>query len=73
MSIPAYSEKDIESFDNKAMQAWSVPGLGESLIPFITDGQGEVAEFQVRIREDWIDPLKHVFRKLNLRCRDLYN
>ena len=42
---------------------WDDPVLGESLIPFITDGQGHVAEFHVKIREDWIDPLEHVFRK----------
>ena len=43
---------------------WHDPVLGESLIPFISDGQGEVAEFHVKIREDWIDPLEHVFKKL---------
>ena len=43
---------------------WDNPVLGESLIPFITDGQGEVAEFRVKIREDWIDPVEHVFRKV---------
>jgi hypothetical protein len=44
---------------------WDDPVLGESLIPFITDGQGHVAEFRVKIREDWIDPVEHVFKKLN--------
>jgi len=44
---------------------WNDPVFGESMIPFITNGQGEVAEFRVRIREDWIDPLEHVFKKLN--------
>jgi len=44
---------------------WDDPVLGESLIPFITDGQGQVAEFHVRIREDWIDPLEHVFKKVS--------
>jgi len=44
---------------------WDDPVLGESLIPFISDGQGAVAEFHVRIREDWIDPLEHVFKKAN--------
>jgi CubicO group peptidase (beta-lactamase class C family) len=44
---------------------WSDPVLGESLIPLITDGQGQVAEFRVKIREDWIDPLEHVFKKMN--------
>ena len=44
---------------------WDDPVLGESLIPFITDGQGQVAEFHVKIREDWIDPLEHVFKKMN--------
>jgi CubicO group peptidase (beta-lactamase class C family) len=41
---------------------WDDPVLGESLITFITDGQGRVAEFRVKIREDWIDPLAHVFK-----------
>jgi hypothetical protein len=41
---------------------WDDPVLGESLIPFITDGQGHVAEFHVKIREDWIDALEHVFK-----------
>lgn len=41
---------------------WDDPVLGESLIPFITDGQGHVAEFHVKIREDWIDPLEHEFK-----------
>jgi CubicO group peptidase (beta-lactamase class C family) len=44
---------------------WNDPVLGESLIPFITDGQGQVAEFRVKIRPDWIDPLEHVFKKMN--------
>ena len=44
---------------------WDDPVLGESLIPFITDGQGQVAEFRVKIRPDWIDPLEHVFKKMN--------
>ena len=44
---------------------WDDPVLGESLIPFISDGQGQVAEFRVKIREDWIDPVEHVFKKIN--------
>ena len=44
---------------------WDDPVLGESLIPFVGDGQGQVAEFRVKIREDWIDPLEHVFKKMN--------
>ena len=43
---------------------WDDPVLGESLIPFITDGQGHVTEFRVKIREDWIDPLEHVFKRI---------
>jgi CubicO group peptidase (beta-lactamase class C family) len=42
---------------------WDDPVLGESLIPFFTDAQGNVTEFHVKIREDWIDPLEHVFKK----------
>ena len=42
---------------------WDDPVLGESLIPFINDGQGNITEFRAAIREDWIDPLEHVFRK----------
>jgi len=43
---------------------WDDPVLGESFIPFITDGQGNVAEFRVTIRPDWLDPLEHVFKKI---------
>ena len=43
---------------------WDDPVLGESLIPFIGDGQGQVAEFRVKIRENWIDPLEHVFKRV---------
>ena len=42
---------------------WEDPVLGESLMPFINDGQGNVTGFRVKFREDWIDPLEHVFRK----------
>ena len=42
---------------------WDDPVLGESLMPFLSDGQGNVTEFRVKFREDWIDPLEHVFRK----------
>ena len=44
---------------------WHDPVLGESLIPFISDGQGGVVEFRVKIREDWIDPVEHVFKRRN--------
>ena len=44
---------------------WDDPVLGESLMPFIMDGQGNITEFRVKIREDWIDPLEHVFKRLN--------
>jgi CubicO group peptidase (beta-lactamase class C family) len=46
------------------MCKWDNPILGESLIPFSTDGQGHVTGFKVKIREDWIDPLEHPFKKL---------
>ena len=42
---------------------WDDPVLGESLVPFISDGQGQAAEFRLKIREDWIDPLEHTFKK----------
>jgi len=42
---------------------WDDPVLGESLMPFLGDGQGNVTGFRVKFREDWIDPLEHVFRK----------
>ena len=42
---------------------WDDPVLGDSLVPFISDGQGHAAEFRVTIREDWIDPLEHVFKR----------
>jgi hypothetical protein len=41
---------------------WNDPVLHESLVMFTTNGQGNVAEFRVKIREDWIDPLEHVFK-----------
>jgi CubicO group peptidase (beta-lactamase class C family) len=43
---------------------WDDPVLGESLVPFLTDGGGRVTEFHVTIRPDWIDPLEHIFKKL---------
>ena len=46
---------------------WDNPVFGESIIPFITDGQGQVVEFRVKIREDWIDPMEHVFKIKNAR------
>jgi CubicO group peptidase (beta-lactamase class C family) len=48
---------------------WDNPVFGESIIPFITDGQGQVVEFRVKIREDWIDPLEHVFKIKSARKR----
>jgi len=42
---------------------WDDPLLGESLIPFISDGQGEITEFRVKIRDDYLDSLEHVFRR----------
>ncbi len=42
---------------------WDHPVWGESLVPFISNGQGEITEFRVKIREDWIDPLEHRFVK----------
>lgn len=44
---------------------WDNPVLGQSWIPFISDGQGRTAEFRVKIREDWIDPLEHRFTKIS--------
>ena len=43
------------------MCKWDDPVLGESLIPFVSDGQGCVRELRLKIREDWVDPLEHVF------------
>ena len=45
------------------MCKWDDPALGESLIPFTGDGQGHITGFKVTIREDWIDPLSHVFSR----------
>ncbi len=42
---------------------WNDPVLYESLITFLTDRQGGVTGFRVKIREDWIDPVEHVFAK----------
>ncbi len=43
---------------------WDNPVFGESLMPFLTDGQGHVRELRFAIRPDWIDPLEHVFKKV---------
>lgn len=43
---------------------WDDPVLHESLISFHSDGQGGITEFHVQIREDWIDPLEHVFKRI---------
>jgi CubicO group peptidase (beta-lactamase class C family) len=42
---------------------WTDPVWDQSLIPFITNGQGQVQEFRVKVREDWIDPLEYIFRQ----------
>ncbi len=42
---------------------WSDPVFDRSLIPFITDGQGQIEEFRLKVREDWIDPLEYRFRR----------
>ncbi|HEY5902145.1 MAG TPA: serine hydrolase, partial [Anaerolineales bacterium] len=43
---------------------WDEPVLAESLVTFTTDGQGRVANFRVKVREDWIDPVEHVFTRI---------
>ena len=47
---------------------WSDPIFGRGLVPFITDGQGRVAEFRLKVREDWIDPLEYRFQRLPDAC-----
>jgi CubicO group peptidase (beta-lactamase class C family) len=42
---------------------WSDPIFDRSLVPFITDGQGQVEEFRLKVREDWIDPLEYRFSR----------
>jgi len=46
------------------MSKWDDPLLGESLLPFTGDGQGHITGFRMKIREDWIDPVEHVFRRV---------
>lgn len=48
---------------------WDDPLLGESLIPFISDGQGEITEFRVKVREDYLDSLEHIFKKCTVSER----
>jgi CubicO group peptidase (beta-lactamase class C family) len=42
---------------------WSDVVFDRSLVPFILDGQGHVAEFKLKVREDFLDPLEYVFQK----------
>lgn len=42
---------------------WDDRLLGESLISFISDGQGKIAEFRVKINENYLDSLEHIFKK----------
>lgn len=57
--------REMEEFVHQAMQNWNVPGLALTLVKDdqVLLGQGRVVEFHVKIREDWIDPLKHIFKK----------
>jgi CubicO group peptidase (beta-lactamase class C family) len=46
------------------MCKWDDPILGESLVPFSSDGQGNITGFKVKIREDWLDTLEHSYKKI---------
>jgi len=43
---------------------WTDPVFDQSLIPFILDGQGVITEFRLKVREDLIDPLEHIFKRV---------
>ncbi|MFB0516800.1 MAG: DUF3471 domain-containing protein, partial [Candidatus Neomarinimicrobiota bacterium] len=43
---------------------WNDPMWGESYVTFVLDSEGEVAEFSVKIREDFVDPLPYVFSRV---------
>ena len=42
---------------------WADPYFRTSLVTFAVDPAGRAAEFRVRIREDFVDPLEYVFTK----------
>jgi CubicO group peptidase (beta-lactamase class C family) len=43
--------------------AWADPYFRTSLVTFAIDPAGRAAEFRVRIREDFVDPLEYVFTR----------
>ena len=42
---------------------WSDHGWGESLIYFDLDNQGNIKQFRMSVRPDWIDTLEYTFVK----------
>jgi CubicO group peptidase (beta-lactamase class C family) len=44
---------------------WTDLTYGQSLVPFILDGQGNVEEFRLKVREDWVDTLEYKFRRIS--------
>jgi hypothetical protein len=44
---------------------WSDPGWGDGLIYFDLDNQGNIKQFRVSVRPDWIDTLEYTFVKNN--------
>jgi CubicO group peptidase (beta-lactamase class C family) len=43
---------------------WSDQGWGESLMHFDLDNHGEVKQFRISVRPDWIDTLEYTFKKV---------
>jgi CubicO group peptidase (beta-lactamase class C family) len=46
---------------------WEDTFMDKSLVTFIIDVRGQVEEFRVKIREDFVDPLEYVFKKTALK------
>lgn len=42
---------------------WTDPVFNQSFIPFILDGQGHVAKFNLKVQEDFLDPFEYSFSK----------
>jgi CubicO group peptidase (beta-lactamase class C family) len=44
---------------------WSDPGWGESILYFDLDDSGDITQFRMSVRPDWIDTLEYTFVKAN--------
>ena len=48
---------------NTFLAKWSDPGWGESFMYFDLDDMGNVKQFRMSVRPDWIDTLEYTFVK----------